>query len=446
MDNKKNWVVVVDDDVIALKNTRDLLNCEDLRVSSLRSGADLLTFVRKNQPDLILMDIMMPEMDGFETYQKLMEFEDEQGRAHTPVIFLTGEIDADTEQKGLMIGASDFIRKPINKNVLLKRVQNTISHKETIENLTEEALTDKLTGFYNKTFEKNEMPKICLEKTGMLMMIDLDSFKLINDIYGHDMGDKVLTAFANVARRNCREGDILCRVGGDEFLAFFEDTTDENIAVSFNTRLNEQLVDECIALMGEDFDVPIGVSIGCVPVLANRDYETLFQLADKALYQVKQSSKHGCRFYDTGQREEDVSFDPDKEFRRMLTLCNERGRAEQAMMLSQDAFVSVYRYMDRFARRHNAGLTKVLVWLNSDENADKQEFAEAMTALGDVLQSSLRKSDAINKCRNNCYFLLLSEFDAPDEDVVIERFVEKWKQSEYAERFHMEYTGSKDAE
>ena len=122
-----------------------------MRVSCLRSGGDLLTFMEKNTPDLILLDILMPGMDGFETYRELRKLEEQMGRPLTPVIFLTGENDKETERRGLRAGASDYIHKPFDTDILINRIVNTINNSRTIETLTEEATVDKLTGFLNKT-------------------------------------------------------------------------------------------------------------------------------------------------------------------------------------------------------------------------------------------------------------------------------------------------------
>lgn len=435
MDTKKYWIVVVDDDEISLKNTRDMLSGENMRISSVRSGNDLILFLKKNRPDIILMDVMMPEMDGFETYQILHDYEQEHNLSHIPVIFLTGENDSATEKKGLMIGASDFIRKPINKDVLLRRIHNILSNLKAIEDLTEEAITDKLTGFFNKAYAEEKMPEICKSNRGMLMILDLDNFKLINDLYGHDMGDDVLRKFAEIARHNCREKDILCRIGGDEFLAFFTDTTDENIAYSYTQRINEQLFDLCVSLMGDEFDVPIGVSVGCVSVTDEEDYDTLFHFSDKALYQVKVNGKHGCQFYDIRQQIEEGDFEPDKELQRMMTLCSERGKAENAMLVGQDAFISIYRYMERFARRNHENMAKVIVFLTADEIVDNEEYMDAMSLFGSILQNSFRKNDVMTKNRSNCYFLLLSEYSSKDGKNVMERVIEKWQETEFANIF-----------
>lgn len=149
-----DWIVVVDDEALSLTNARNMLHEAGMKVSCVRSGRELLAFMEKHTPDLVLLDILMPEMDGFEAYKKLRDFEKQAGRKEIPVIFLTGENDEESERKGLNIGASDFIHKSFSRDILLKRINNTITSVKTIENLTEEASVDALTGFLNKASGK----------------------------------------------------------------------------------------------------------------------------------------------------------------------------------------------------------------------------------------------------------------------------------------------------
>ena len=123
-----NWIVVVDDEPMSLMSVRTMLGNDDMKISCLRSGSDLLKFMDKNDPDLILMDVMMPGMDGFETYEALRENEKKMGKKETPVIFLTGDIDSSLEHQGLKLGAADYIHKSFNRDVLLRRIRNTISN------------------------------------------------------------------------------------------------------------------------------------------------------------------------------------------------------------------------------------------------------------------------------------------------------------------------------
>ena len=177
------WRIVVDDDTANLKVAGHILSKNNMRVTALKSGRSLLDYVDANgMPDLVLLDIKMPEMDGFETLLKLRELEQAKGLMKTPVIFLTADEDTDTETRGFEVGVSDFIRKPFNPDVLIRRLDNILSNSQEMQSLKSEATIDKLTGFLNKAATGVELSRMCSDTTGCLMMIDLDSFKLVNDI------------------------------------------------------------------------------------------------------------------------------------------------------------------------------------------------------------------------------------------------------------------------
>ena len=118
-----DWILVVDDDTSNLKMAGYILGSAQMRVSCLKSGGDTVQFLQENKPDLILLDIHMPEMDGFQT---MMAIRDNEAAADIPVIFLTADDDSNTEKRGLEVGAVDFIKKPFVPEVLLLRVRHTI--------------------------------------------------------------------------------------------------------------------------------------------------------------------------------------------------------------------------------------------------------------------------------------------------------------------------------
>ncbi len=122
-----DWIVVVDDDIINLKVARDMLHESGLKVSAAKSGKDFLRFMNNNRPDLVLLDIRMPEMDGFEVYERLRAFEQEADIPHIPVIFLTAMDDASVKARCLEMGAADFVRKPFQRDDLLQRIEHVIS-------------------------------------------------------------------------------------------------------------------------------------------------------------------------------------------------------------------------------------------------------------------------------------------------------------------------------
>ena len=143
-------IAVVDDDALTLKVAGHILSKNGMTITAFRSGKDLLDHITDSRMDLILLDILMPEMDGFETLGRLRQIEKDLGLDETPVIFLTAESETDVENKGFEVGVSDFIRKPFDSEILLRRVENVLSKQDQINRYQKEASTDQLTGCLNK--------------------------------------------------------------------------------------------------------------------------------------------------------------------------------------------------------------------------------------------------------------------------------------------------------
>ncbi len=423
------WIVVVDDEPLSLKNAKNILNEKDMKVSCIKSGADLLRFMEKNEPDLILLDIVMPEMDGFETFKLLRETEEKKGKIPTPVIFVTGEIDSETERAGLKIGASDYIHKPFNSGVLVRRIQNTIINSRTIENLTEEATIDSLTGVLNKSNGRLKAEEMCREKTGALLMMDLDSFKLVNDIYGHETGDRALQAFASVVKNNTREKDLIFRSGGDEFIAFCLGVTEDSGIMSMTERLNEQFLREARSLMGENLNIPLGISIGAVLVPeSGRDFEELFNYADAALYKVKQNGKHGVEVFHGSfeNAEQPQSDDLNMEISRLTRIVTERDEGSGVYVLGMDSFSWIYRYIARFLKRYKREAMKILFSVESADGKNELHSNE-VSDFQKALQKTLRNSDIALQSRSNQFFVLLPELSEKYTRNVIDRIMDEWE-------------------
>ena len=437
------WIVVVDDDAMALTHVKNILREQDMRVSCLRSGRDLLKFMAKNVPDLILLDIQMPEMDGFETYQELRRIEEETGREPTPIIFLSGMENSEAERRSLEQGASDFIRKPVHKGILVKRILNAVKHTKDIENLKEEAAVDKLTGFLNKAAGTVKLTKLCEERAGMLMIFDLDNFKQVNDIYGHSMGDKFLMAFANVIKRNIRAQDVMVRIGGDEFMGFFGNMNEESALASLHHRLNDQLLKEAVRLAGTGFVIPLSISIGAALVPEQgRNYEMLFPLADSALYRVKQSGKNGCRIY--GQDgENDLSCDNDikKEFAHITQIVERWHSRGGALLLNLEQFAMFYRFIRQFYKRYGGMIVKLIFILSEKDTGGERSYSllEAADKFGLCLQDTLRKSDMILRYKPNQFFVILQNVSEEDFAIVFRRIMEVWTAGEHHTGIRIEH-------
>ena len=421
------WIIVVDDDTANLKMAGHILSKNNMRVTALKSGSSFLEYVNENGlPDLVLLDIKMPVMDGFETLEKLRQIEQQKGVMKTPVIFLTADEDVDTETRGFEVGVSDFIRKPFNPEVLLRRIDNIMSNSQEMHDLKSEATIDKLTGFLNKAASASELSKDCSEKTGCLMMIDLDSFKLVNDIYGHAMGDKVLISCANIIKAAVPSGSKCGRLGGDEFCSFALGVTTESQVADIAERVNSEIVKSAKELMGDDMSIPLGASIGgiFVPRFGN-DYNSLLKLADKSLYIVKKNGKHGYGLYSDDIEEEDEN--PALDIRAISEILGERSIRDVALQLDKDSFSPVYRYVIRYILRHRINACKVLFTLSpADGNADA-EFYNNVDEFGKCIRGSLRKSDIFMRNNKNQYFVFLTDVRLDAVDKVINHLLDSWK-------------------
>ncbi len=423
------WIIVVDDDTANLKIAGHILSKNNMRVTALKSGRAFLDYVDGNgMPDLVLLDIMMPEMDGFETLVKLRELEAKKGLMKTPVIFLTADEDVDTETRGFEVGVSDFIRKPFNPDVLLRRIGNIMSNSQEMQSLKSEASTDKLTGLLNKAATGVELSKVCSDQTGCLMMIDLDSFKLVNDLYGHEMGDKVLIAFAGLIQEAVPAGSKCGRIGGDEFTAFAMGVTTEDKIKEITERLNVDLVAKAKELMGDDMAIPLGTSVGgiFVPRYGN-DYNSLLKLADKCLYNVKKNGKHGYELYTEDAADEDGTAELDiKEISEIL---GERYIQNVALQLDKEAFSHVYRYIIRYAMRHHINACKVLITLAPGEGVNDNDYADSVDEFGTHIRQSLRKSDILMRNDKNHYFIFLTDIREDSIGKVADHVIGSWKKT-----------------
>lgn len=420
------WVAVVDDDLTNLKAAGQILSRSEYRVSALKSGLALLEFMKTNRPDLILLDISMPQMDGFETLKRLRAYEKEKELTEIPVIFLTADDNVDTESRGFEVGVDDYIKKPFYSEVLLKRIDNVISRRERMNRIAEQASIDRLTGFLNKSVAEERLGSLCRSHKGCLLMIDLDSFKPVNDVYGHDMGDVVLREFSAKLAALAPPESVFGRVGGDEFAAFFKDVQHEEYIAAFTGKLNESLLEEAKRLLGGDLSIPIGASVGAVFVPEHgTEFTEMIKLADKALYHVKQNGRHGYFIYRRGN--DRLPTESPDELRNIAVMLGERDIPDSAMWLDKEIFIHVYRFLLRYMKNYGVSVCEILVTLSAENGDIGEDFEEKCFEFGNFLKNSLRKSDIMVQLKREQYMFLLMEIKEDQVDNVIDRVLGKWK-------------------
>ncbi|MBO4904933.1 MAG: response regulator [Lachnospiraceae bacterium] len=428
-----SWIIVVDDDVTNLKIAGQILSKNNMRVTALKSGKSLLDYVRQNgAPDLILLDLNMPEMDGFETYTKYRELEEELSIPATPIVFLTADEDRTNESRGFEMGVSDYIRKPFDPDVLVRRVGNIVSTHGQMLKYETEATIDKLTGFLNKYNANEKISELCRTQAGTLMIIDLDSFKLVNDIYGHDMGDRVLAAFSRILTENMSYPGTFGRVGGDEFLVFAQNLKEEKDISKYSEAINRDLIIEARKMMGEDMSIPLGASIGAVLIPEQgTEFNELYRLSDRALYTIKSNGKHGYSLFKEDDNDNDIP--PDISLAMLTNILEERSIPQNAMWMGKEAFGNVYRYMIRYMDRYRGTAYKMLFTARFiPKDLSESEKEKIMISLRELLQESLRNSDIMMQIGENHFFLMLPEISDYNVNRVTERVMHSWKNNEYS--------------
>ena len=395
-----DWIIVVDDDTSNLKVAGHILSKAGMRVTALKSGKLALDYVRKNGfPDLFLCHVFpAPPLSGLES------------------------------------GAMDYIKKPFDPEVLLSRVHKILDIQRQMDYYARNAETDQLTGFLNKAASEVRMDKLCSESAGLLCVLDLDAFKMVNDIFGHDIGDQVLVMFSRVLKKNLRKDDECGRIGGDEFVAFLRNMSDRDDLDRFARRINEEYQAGTREIMGERLTFSAGVSVGAVAVPEyGREYPELFHMADQALYIVKKNGKHGGRLY-TALEQGKGNTQRELNLETITAILEERMEAPNAMWMGRDVFGSIYKYMVRYMDRYHSSAYRVLLTLKVASDVPDRERADIIAQFRRKIRNSLRNSDVMMECGDNQLFLLLPEIQDHDIDRVIGRLLHRWNESEYPDR------------
>lgn len=307
MEHSDVTILIVDDQPTTLKMLCAFLQSQGFKVVVAENGEQTLEFLRHEQPDLILLDVLMPGLNGFDLCRKIKENKD---TAQIPIIFMTGLDSVKDKVAGFEAGGVDYITKPFQRVEVLARVKTHVMLRHREKQLEEAnkklsqqhkilevmSITDGLTGLYNRrhmnTVLSQEVQRCRRYGTDLAcLVIDLDQFKLVNDTYGHDFGDLVLHEFSRRLRDSLRSSDFAFRFGGEEFLLLLPQTN------MHDARRTAEKIRQYAATkkIGDDkTHVVVTVSIGLAtfnehqPVIQN----DLVIFADKALYRAKAEGRN----------------------------------------------------------------------------------------------------------------------------------------------------------
>jgi diguanylate cyclase (GGDEF)-like protein len=290
----KNSVLVVDDEKASIIALTHILG-EEYTVFAAKKGKDAVDLVKKHLPNVVLLDIIMPEMDGFEVLTQLKQ---DEATRDIPVIFITGLGETEDEEKGLKMGAADYINKPFSPAIVKLRVNNQVQMQNQIETIRYLSMTDQLTGIANRrNFDnrfKLEWNHANRSKAPLsLALVDLDHFKMYNDTYGHLQGDVALQMVARTITQSLkRSSDFAARWGGEEFAVLLPGTC----------AAGAMDVAECIRHHIEETHIPctekgaetLTASAGVNTLIPDEKVtmEDLISGADQALYAAKNNGRN----------------------------------------------------------------------------------------------------------------------------------------------------------
>ncbi|WP_018693316.1 GGDEF domain-containing response regulator [Algicola sagamiensis] len=286
--NEPPVVLIVDD---SSSNIQIIAGClkEDYHIRIATSGEKCLELVHDDpQPDIVLLDIEMPNMNGHETCEQLKA---DKFTENIPVIFITCKDSEEDEAHGFLLGGVDYITKPISPAVVKARVNTHLTLKYQRDKLEHLAMHDQLTDLYNRYYllavSEQRISSVNRHHQPLsVLIIDVDHFKKLNDTYGHLIGDQVLIELADVLKKACRHEDIAARFGGEEFVMVLEHCDIKDAA------LKAEVIRKQVEERKPD-DIRITVSIGVSQLKPDEHrFRECLKRADAALYQAKASGRN----------------------------------------------------------------------------------------------------------------------------------------------------------
>lgn len=430
----KKHILMVDDVTTNLRCASEVLR-DNYKISMVKSGTQALKFLETVIPDLILLDISMSDMDGYETLEHIKH---NPQWTDIPVVFLTADADGESEIKGLKMGAMDYIRKPFEPDVMLSRIDKVLKMEENRKVLEVTAKRDALTGLWNRRHLEECVEQLVAKNDARaaFFLIDIDDFKMVNDEMGHLVGDAVLTHFAKELKTLLNDDDAVFRIGGDEFVIFSTKLKTVEEIETVADKINTEVIAKVNSLKGPGNDIAASIGISMVPD-NGKDLKTLYNKSDKALYLVKKNGKRGYHFYQERDKvlNEMLQKDEESTFADLMQLKNliqEKRRISGAYEVEYDGFRKIFQFLSRSVKRSKRNVQIVLFTLCERENCVREVdmLERTMLHIGSIIMSSLRKGDVVTQYSSNQYVAILIDTDTDNGKMVAERIIAAWKEDD----------------
>src|SRR5271166_4107866 len=282
-------ILVVDDAPLNVKLLTLKLEHEHYVVSTAANGLEALAKIEVEKPDIVLLDVLMPRLDGFETCRRIRA---DPATAHIPVVMVTA-LDVDDLVRGLEAGADDFLTRPINDIALMARIRSQLRQKRYYESILEQSMIDPLTGAFNCRYLGAHVARLIARcrtahKPIAVLMIDVDHFKQINDEHGHAAGNQVLKQIVNRITSALRPSDLVARMGGEEFVVVMPETD-----LDAGHRIAERLRSGIAGTPVEEVAVTVSIGAAVIqPDTGEEELDAALRRADEALYEAKRAGRN----------------------------------------------------------------------------------------------------------------------------------------------------------
>jgi two-component system, cell cycle response regulator len=291
-------ILVVEDTQKDFDSLKVALEKEKFTIVRSEDGKALLALMEKELPDLIILDLVLPETDGFELCSIIRS---EERFLNIPILFFTSSMSMDNKLLGLQLGASDFLSKDCDPRELVIRIKNLLYSKKRFDEVVKLSVVDSLTHVYNRRYFQHRLRDEFergrrYDRDFCCLIIDVDKFKEVNDTLGHPIGDKVLKSIADILRTNIRAADILCRYGGDEFGLLLPETNFQGAYVTAE-RVRSKVEKTNLATAEQPVFISLSCGISSLVEGGAVGIDELVTQADVALYKAKKAGRNQISFY-----------------------------------------------------------------------------------------------------------------------------------------------------
>lgn len=304
---------------------------------------------------------------------------------------------------------------------------------------------DSLTGLFNRNYLEERVNEYLedKDKKGILFILDMDNFKMVNDTYGHTMGDSVLSRFSNTLKVIIREDDVACRIGGDEFILFIKGKMSKEAAEEKAREILEALERSMRTPISIETDVSVSIGIAMAPADGN-DFLTLYQNADRALYHVKQNGKRGYHFYRGEDQHKDRISEAEvlSDLPQLKQYIEEKDYSEGAFQVEYESFKRIYQFVSRYIGRTRQKVQTLLLTLQPQHKEDlpgEEEYKEAMEKLEHAIRLSLRRGDVSNFFSNSQFIVILMDTSKANGKMVANRIKDTYSRMNQKNRLVLEF-------